>query len=967
MAKTENAFARQLRREIRGDVYLDEVTRGIYATDASNYQIQPLAVAVPRDADDVRRALEIARRHRVSVLPRGAGTSLAGQAVGRSLILDFSKYMNRVLELDVKQRWVRVEPGSVRDELNAKVAEHGLHFAPDPATTSRANVGGMIGNNSSGTRSLLYGKTIDHVLELRVLLADGTELDLGPLSAAELAAKTEGDDREAEIHRGLERIVKDHADEIRRRYPKTMRRVGGYALDEFLGDVWNPAKILVGSEGTLAVVLEAKLRLEPLPRHTALAVVHFADLLEAIRAVEPILSWRPTAVEILDRTILDLARHNLATAPLCDFLVGDPEAVLIVEFYGDTADEAAAKPEAMRADLERRGLGTACPVFLDPVGQSRVWEVRKNGLGLMLGMKGDLKPLPFIEDAAVPVAVLPEYIDRVLALCRELDTGVAMYAHASVGVIHVRPILDLRRGEDIERMKAIAEATFELVMEYQGSWSSEHGDGLVRSPFNERFFGSEIYGALKDVKRLFDPENLLNPGKIVDAEPIDRNLRFGTTYQVPAIDTEYRYREDGSFAAAVEMCTGVGQCRKTLGGTMCPSYIATRDEEHSTRGRANALRLAMSGQLGPEGLTSRRLYQALELCLGCKACKAECPSNVDMAKLRGEFLQKYHDRHGASWRDRLVGSSPVLASKLAGPWAPVVNAVQAHPLFRRLVEATAGIHRERTLPAYARETFPAWFSRNPPPEPAERSRVVLFADTYLSCHEPRIGRAAVELLRSCGYEVVLAAAGCCQRPRISHGFLRRARRDGEKTLRGLDTYLRQGLPVVVCEPSCASALTDDLPDLVDDPELGRRVAGGVLPIDVFLDRELEAGRLTSGFESDAGKILIHGHCHQKALFGTAAMKRVLGRVPDLRVEEVDSGCCGMAGAFGYEREHYELSRKIGEDRLFPAIRDLDGDTAVVACGFSCRHQIEHFTGRSAVHWVEVLRAATGLKPGSADR
>jgi Fe-S oxidoreductase len=513
-------------------------------------------------------------------------------------------------------------------------------------------------------------------------------------------------------------------------------------------------------------------------------------------------------------------------------------------------------------------------------------------------------------------------------------------------------------------MKRIAEEAFRMVVGYRGSWSSEHGDGLVRSPFNERFFGPQIYRAFSEVKRLFDPGNLMNPGKIVDAGPIDENLRFGTAYRVLPLATEYRYREDGSFAAAVEMCTGVGQCRKTLGGTMCPSYIATRDEEHSTRGRANALRLAMSGQLadrGAEGLASRRLYEVLELCLGCKGCKAECPSNVDLAKLKSEFLQGYYDRRGTSRRDRLIAGSADLARRLAGPFAPLVNATQRTGLFRRFLESLAGVHRQRTLPDYAREPFPAWFAKHP--GPSNGRKVVLFADTYLSYHEPGVGRAAVELLRSCGYQVVLAEAGCCQRPRISHGFLRRARRDGERTLRNLDRYLGEGLPVVVCEPGCASALTDDLPDLVDDAELGRRVARGVTMIDVFLDRELEAGHLDVAFEAAVGegKVLIHGHCHQKALWGTAAMKRVLRRVEGLEVAEVDSGCCGMAGSFGYEREHYELSRTIGEDRLFPALRDLGGDTPVVACGFSCRHQIEHFIpGRRPLHWVEVLRGRNPL-------
>ena len=944
-------FVRALRERLRGDVYADDVARGIYATDASNYQMTPLAVAAPRDRDDARAAVALAAEHGVPILPRGGGTSLAGQTVGAALVLDFSKHMNRLLELDAGQRWARVEPGLVRDELNARLAEHGLCFAPDPATSSRANVGGMIGNNSSGTKSILYGKTIDHVHGLDVLLADGTELSLGELSPEAYRARASGSGREAEILAGLERIVRENRDEIARVFPKTMRRVGGYPLDEYLHDgPWNPAKVLVGSEGTLGVTLEARLRLEPLPRHTSLAVVHFRDLLEAIGAVEPILVYRPSAVEVLDRTVLALARRNLATAPLTAFLEGDPDAVLLVEFYGDTAGDVTERARATCADLAGRGLGYAYPLFLDKEGQQRVWEVRKSGLGLMLGLKGERKPVPFIEDAAVPLPVLREYVGKVIGFCRELGVDLTLYAHASVGVLHLRPILDLRRADDVERMVAIAEHAFGLVTGYGGSWSSEHGDGLVRSAFNERFFGPRVYQAFKDVKKLFDPEGLMNPGKIVDAPPMDESLRFGASYRVPELPTVYRYRDDGGFAAAVEMCSGVGQCRKTLGGTMCPSYMATRDEEHSTRGRANALRLAMSGQLGPDALTSRRLYEVLELCLSCKGCKAECPSNVDLAKLKGEFLQGYYDRHGTTLRDRLVSRSATTARRLSGAWAPLVNAVQRTSAFRRTLGTAAGFHPERVLPSYARQTFASWWKTRSAAPKSER-KVVLFADTYMSFHEPRIGRAAVELLESCGYEVIVADAGCCQRPRISHGFLRDARRDGEATLRSLDRYLLDGLPVVVCEPSCASALTDDLPDLVDDDGLGRRASEGVRMIDVFLAQE----KLDRELRSDFGRVLIHGHCHQKALYGTAAMKELLGRVPSLEVSEVDSGCCGMAGAFGYEREHYELSRKIGERRLFPAIRELDEDAGVVACGFSCRLQIAHFTGRRALHWVETLR------------
>ena len=962
MPAKPTAFERALREEVRGDVFFDEVTRGIYATDASNYQIQPVAVVVPRDEEDVRAAVRIAADHGIPILPRGGGTSLAGQTVAAALVIDFSKSMNRILELDVAERWVRVQPGLVRDELNAAVVDHGLHFAPDPATASRANVGGMIGNNSSGTKSILFGKTIDHVKRLKILLSDGTVIELGEMPRGGLEPRPGAGDRKAEILSGLLQIVDDNRDEIEARYPTVMRRVGGYPLDELITeDHFNPAKILVGSEGTLAVILEATLGLEPLPAQTSVCVAHFGEILEAIRAVEHILPFSPSAVEILDRTILDLARKNLNTAARCDFLEGEPAAVLIVEFYGETPEDVATRPQAMRSELERRNLGYAYPLFLDAAAQAQVWEVRKNGLGLMLGMKGDRKPIPFIEDAAIPIAVLPEYVDRVLEICRELETEVAMYAHASVGVIHLRPILDLRRSDDVERMRQIAERTFELVVRYGGAWSGEHGDGLVRSPFNRRFFGDQIYQALQQVKQLFDPLGLMNPGKITDAPPMHHNLRFGTSYQAPETETLFHYRADGSFAAAVEMCSGVGQCRKTLGGTMCPSYIATRDEEHSTRGRANVLRLAMSGQLGSERLTSPRVRESLDLCLSCKACKAECPSNVDMAKLKSEVLQQCYDQHGTALRDRMVRDSAQLSRWFAGRWASAWNGLQRSRPLRALLHKTAGIHRERILPTYANQPLKRLLaSRNQQQVFAtpKTKRVALFADTYLSCHEPKIGLAAVELLESCGYDVLLADAGCCQRPRISHGFLRDAKRDGETTLRNLETWIEQGSSVVVCEPSCASALIDDLPDLIDDRSLGERVASGVMMIDVFLARELAAGRLEPNLESPWRQVLIHGHCHQKALFGTSAMKQVLDYVPSLEVTEVDSGCCGMAGAFGYEKEHFELSRKIGEDRLFPAIRRLDPQTEIIACGFSCRHQIEQFTGRRAVHWVETLRGGS---------
>ena len=950
--------------EIKGNVSFDPQILGIYATDASIYQIEPVGLVCPLDEADVIAAVRIAAEHDVSILPRGGGTSLAGQAVGQSLVLDFSRHMNRILELNTAERWVRVQPGVVCDELNAALAEHGLQFAPDPATASRANIGGMVGNNTSGTKSILYGKTVDHVVGLKVLLADGSMLDLAALSPADYEAKTLGDSREAGIYRDFRSLIDAHRDEIRERFPKVMRRVGGYCLDEFTEtDTWNLAKIFVGSEGTLGVTLEATLNLEPLPKASALCVAHFDDVIDAIRAVVPIVEHGPSAVEILDRTVMNMGRKNRETAPLCEFIEGDPAAILINEFYGDTQDEATGKAQRLADILRSDGRGYAWPVMSEAKDKTPVWEIRKKGLGLMLGMKGDRKPLAFIEDASIPLDVLPEYIDRVLKIVTDAGRDVAMYAHASVGVIHVRPILDLRKQEDIELLKSISEETFKLVVQYGGSWSGEHGDGLVRSPYNERFFGSKLYGAFKSLKSLMDPDGLMNPGKIVDAPPMDQNLRYGTVYKSQPMKTAFKYREDGSFAAAVEMCTGVGDCRKTMSGTMCPSYMATRDERHSTRGRANALRMAMTGQLGPEGMTSETLHETLALCLSCKGCKRECPSNVDMAKLKSEFLQQYYDKHGTTMRDKAIAGAPEMARRFSGFMAPLINGIQRTRVFRGLLERAAGFTARRTLPEYSRQSLSSWFTSrvNGNGHQLTRPKVALFADTYINYYEPNVGRAAVELLESCGYEVVLADVGCCQRTRISHGFLREAQRDGRETMKKLDQLIQRGLPVVVCEPSCASALVDDLPDLMDDDTLAARVSDNVHMIDAFLLHEIEEGRLNCEFEMQSPSVLIHGHCHQKALFGTDAMKNIFGSIADSDVTEVDSGCCGMAGSFGYESEHYDISETIGEQRLFPAVRSAPEDSQIIACGFSCRHQIEHFTGRRPVHWVESVRGMAAEK------
>jgi FAD/FMN-containing dehydrogenase/Fe-S oxidoreductase len=972
----------ELRSVLRGEVYFDVASRGMHATDASHYQMMPVGVVVPRDQADCVAAVEIAGRFGVSVIPRGGATSLSGQTFGSGLVIDTSKSMDQVLEVNADQRWARVQPGVVRDRLNAHLAPLGLHLAPDPATGNRATVGGMIGNNASGTRSLVYGKMIDHLLACKVVLSDGTVMDLQPLDAPGWQQRCEGEGREAEIYRGVREIVERNRQEILACYPKVMRRVSGYNLDEFVegagytGPIggrnsgqprpWNLAHLIAGSEGTLACLLEATVRLTPLPKATALAIVHFDDEIDSLRHVPAILRHEPSAVELLDSLVLRESLVNASTRDLATFLEGRPQAVLLVEVFGRDRQEAQQRITALVADLKSQRIGYAWPVRSDSKGQSDVWNVRKLGLGLISNVRGPVKGQAFVEDACVPVEVLAEYIERLQRVCRDLDVPTTMYAHASVGVIHFRPILDLHREAHRQKMVQIANRAFEMVCQYGGVFAGEHGDGLVRGEFIPRYYGAALYEAFRQVKALFDPAGLMNPGKIVDCPSMLSHLRYGDAYRMSDVPAQFHYRDQGGFQLAVEQCNGVGACRKLDAGTMCPSYMATRDEESSTRGRANALRLAMTGQLDAETLDSDRVKQVLELCLACKACKTECPNAVDMARLKSDVVQMHHDRHGIPWGYRLIGAMPEMARWIAGPMAHLVNRIARLPGYGWWIEKLAGLDRRRPQPPFATRPLGRLLkdrarqgSRTTAPAEhrPQLGRVVLFDDTYASCMEPGVGLAAVELLEGCGYEVVLARAGCCQRPRLSKGLVRQAKRLGTRTMQRLDVFARQGLPIVCLEPSCASALADDLPDLLDDEAMGRRVAGCIRMIDGFLDEQVAAGAIPP-LTTVPGRFLLHGHCHQKSLFGTSAIHRHFRRIPGLEWEEVDSGCCGMAGSFGYE--HYDLSRQIGEDRLFPAVRAAvqDGKT-IIACGISCRHQLRDLLNVEARHWVEIVLPGTG--------
>lgn len=962
-----------------GEVRFDRYSRALYSTDASLYQMQPIGVVIPKHQQDVITTVQIAAERNVPILPRGGGTSLAGQSVGEAVVLDMSKYMNALLEVNVEAHWARVQPGIVLDELNHRLKPHGLMYAPDVATSSRANVGGTIGNNSAGSHSLIYGKTIDHVMSLDLVLSNADEITASPLALTELASKQQGESLEANVYRELCRICADNADEIRKRYPRILRRVAGYNLDEFVPnagskevtpyrrdgcDAEHPfslAKILVGSEGTLATTVEATINLVPIPKMTALCVVHFETLVASMEAMQPILACQPTAVELIDKTILDMTRSSLEFSRVTNFIQGEPAALLAVEFYGESEAELRAHLDRLEKTLKRAGFGYAFVRCFTAEEKARVWETRKAGLGLLMGMKGDAKPVGFVEDAAVPIENLPEYVRRFDRIVTAHDTTAAYYAHASVGLLHNRPIVNLKSEADIQKMHSIAREVRNLLMELGGAMSGEHGDGLVRSEWIESMFGPQIYQALREVKNAFDPAGIMNPGKIIDAPPMTENLRFGAKYNTIEIDTYYDFSSQDGFDRAIEMCNGVGACRKTLTGTMCPSFIGTREEEHSTRGRANALRSVISGALPHTDFTSERLYEVLDLCLGCKACKAECPSNVDMAKIKYEVLAHYHKANGLPLHRRMFGEIASLAP-FGSAFAPLSNWAVNNRLSKWLAEKFIGVDRRRDMPTFVRPTFTQWFrkshNRTSAPERITASnKVVLFADTFMNYSEPAIGKAAVEVLEALGFTVILPEKKCCGRPLISEGMLDRALENARYNIASLQQYADEGVPIIGCEPSCTSTLTDDYVELINTPA-AKRVAEATCSFEEFIAQLHENGASSLTFTDEARDILLHGHCHQRALVGIQPTVEMLSLPPAHDVTVLDSSCCGMAGAFGYEKAHYELSMKIGELRLFPTVREkLAGNVTVSAPGFSCRHQLEHGTGVLPKHPIEVLREA----------
>ncbi len=962
---------RDLEKHIEGEVRFDPISRALYSTDASVYQIEPAGVVIPRSRDDVVRVVEVARRHGASITARGGGTSQAGQAIGAGLQLDTSKYFNRLLELNVAERWARVEPGIVLDVLNAALKPHGLRFAPDISTASRATVGGMIANNSSGARSVLYGKTIDHVIETEVVLADASVVHFRPLDAAALDAACSGSGFESTCYRTVRQLATTQAGEIARRFPNVLRRVGGYNLDEFVDPAkpFNLSKLVVGSEGTLALVVSATLNLVPLPRARAVLAIEFEDLLDALAATPLILRHVPSAVEVMDRFILDHARESPALDALRrSILQTDPGALLCVELYADRDDDLLPRLEALERELAASPFSCRWRRALSAADQARIWSLREASLGLSMAMKGDAKSLSFVEDTAVAPEKLRDYIERFLKIVHGHGTVAGVYAHASVGCLHVRPVVNMKTAEGVQRFEAIANDIADLVLEFGGALSGEHGDGLVRGPFNQKMFGPTLYESFRTVKRTFDPGGLFNPGKIVDTPPLTANLRYGAEYRTPDPVTHFDYSEHGGFGRAVEMCSGLGACRKKLDGTMCPSYMATSEEKHSTRGRANALRLAMTGKLGESGLGEEGVFDVLDLCLECRACKAECPVGVDVARFKSEFLADYWHCHGTPLRARAIGHIHTLA-RYGSRLAPLSNLVSRSAPGRWAAEQIAGIDRRRTLPAWTRDTFARRFARRSPQSPPSgrhpasspqppASTVVLFTDTFTNYMNPDIGMAAVGVLEAAAVRVRLAPHVCCGRPLISQGLLAEARDLAAANAERLYEAASRHEPIVFLEPSCLSAVREDGPALLrgDVQRKAKLVADACVLFEEYLERSWQAGSAALPLRTGPSKVLLHGHCHQKAMGLMPAARGLLARIPSCTTIDLDAGCCGMAGSFGYAREHYDVSRQIGERRLLPAAREMTPDTVLVASGVSCRQQVAHFTGVTAMHPATLLQS-----------
>ena len=967
-----NKALQSLADTLQGQLFFDNTMRTLYATDASSYREMPLAVAIPKSKADIATLISFASANNTSLIPRTAGTSLAGQVVGNGIVVDVSKHFTKIIELNKEEGWVRVEPGVIRDELNLFLKPHGLFFGPETSTANRAMMGGMVGNNSCGSNSVIYKSTREHLLEVTTFLSDGSEVVFNTISNDDFHAKCELDSLEGKLYKSLRSMLSnyDNQQEIRKEFPKKsiVRRNTGYAIDVLVdaspftagGPAFNFCNLIAGSEGTLAFITEIKLQVVPAPaKETGLLCVHFNTIDESLRANLIGLKYNPSASELIDHYILECTKENKEQSKNRFFVEGDPGAILVIEFVRETREEILVLTNAVEADMRAAGLGYHFPVLFG-ADTKKIWTLRKAGLGLLSNLPGDEKAVPVIEDTAVDVHDLPNYIRDFNEILKKHGLYSVHYAHAGSGEIHLRPIINLKTKEGNALFRTIAEEVATLVKKYDGSLSGEHGDGRLRGEFIKQMVGEKNYKLLRDLKYTWDPKGIFNPNKIVDTPSMNSMLRYEPGQSTPAFETIFRFHKQDILQHA-EQCNGSGDCRKThlSGGTMCPSYMATRDEKDTTRARANILREFLTHSTQQNRFNHKEIYDVMSLCLSCKACKSECPSNVDMAKLKAEFLQHYYDANGVPFRSTLIAN--FTASAKLGSIAPgIYNFVMQNKMLGGIIKRAVGFAVERSMPAISKQTLMAWYRKNyvAPQHPVKR--VYLFCDEFTNYNDAHIGNKTVQLLTALGYDVIIPVHEESGRTWLSKGLVRKAKVIANKNIELLSALVTDESPLIGIEPSAILTFRDEYPDLASDKNLvaAESLAHNSFYIDEFIAKEITAGNITKEvFTTNAKTIVLHGHCQQKAVGSLADSVTALSLPVNYTVQTIPSGCCGMAGSFGYEKEHYDVSMKIGELVLFPSVRKNASTCTVAAPGTSCRHQIKDGTGEKALHPVEILLEA----------
>lgn len=959
----------ELKNNFAGEIYDEQSSLLQYATDASAYREVPQLVTRPKNADDIRELILFAAKHGLSIIPRTAGTSLAGQVVGKGIIADVSKHMTGIIEINPEEKWVKVEPAVVLDELNMELEKHGLFFGPETSTSNRCMMGGMVGNNSCGAHSLIYGSTRDHTLSIKAILGDGSEAEFGPLDKKAFLEKCDLDTLEGSIYKNINSILSkaENQENIRSAFPdpEIKRRNTGYAIDLLLEtDVFTPGKeafnfckLLAGSEGTLAFITEIKLNLIPLPpKHKALICVHCNSLEEAFHGNLIALKYHPGAVELMDDKVLELTKGNRTQQKNRFFIEGDPKALLIVEFARDSVEEITKIAKDLEAEMRSHGYGYHFPLILGK-DIPRVWALRKAGLGVLSNMKGDAKPVAVIEDTAVKPVDLPAYMEDFSELLKKHDLSCVYHAHIGTGELHLRPVLNLKDKNDVELFSIIAEDTAKLVKKYRGSISGEHGDGRLRGAFISLMIGEQNYDLLKELKNAWDPQNIFNPEKIIGTPEMNSSLRYEPGMKTPKIETTFDFSNDEGIIRAAEKCNGSGDCRKSeiIGGTMCPSYMATKDEQNTTRARANILREFLTHSQKKNPFNHKEIYEVMDLCLSCKACKSECPSNVDITKYKAEFLQHYYDANGIPLRTRAIAYIGHL-NRLGSKMPAIFNFFMGNQFFSGIAKRSLGFAPKRSIPLLYKITLTNWLRKNSSPADSNK-KVLLFADEFTNYNDAEIGITAIKLLRKLGYQVEIPKHKFSGRTFLSKGLVRKAAKLANANVKLLSSHISSETPLIGIEPSGILTFRDEYPELVDKSlrEKAHELAQHCFTIDEFMAEEFKKGNIPiSAFTKNSEKVIVHGHCYQKALSSVTPTLEMLNIPENYEVEEIKSGCCGMAGAFGYEKEHYELSMKVGEMVLLPAVRKAAEGTIVAAPGTSCRHQIKDGSGKKAFHPIEIL-------------